>query len=41
MDLRNTLKLVHSLFSENKIDHALIGGLGLSCYGSTRATIDL
>lgn len=41
MDLRKTLKLVHALFTNNKIDHALIGGLGLACYGSTRATVDL
>ena len=41
MDLRKTLKLVHALFSDKKIDHALIGGLGLACYGSTRATVDL
>ena len=41
MDLRKTLKFVHNLFSVNSIDHALIGGLGLACYGSTRATIDL
>lgn len=41
MDLRNTLKLVHKIFSDKQIDHALIGGLGLACYGSTRATIDL
>lgn len=41
MDLRKTLQLVHNLFVENKIEHALIGGLGLACYGSTRATIDL
>jgi hypothetical protein len=41
VDLRKTLKLVHSLFSAKKLDHALIGGLGLACYGSTRATVDL
>ena len=41
MDLRKTLILVHTLFSDNKVEHALIGGLGLACYGSTRATIDL
>lgn len=41
MDLRKTLKLVHTLFSDKKIEHALIGGLGLACYGSTRATVDL
>ncbi len=41
MDLRKTLKFVHSLFSDNLIEHALIGGLGLACYGSTRATIDM
>ena len=41
MDLRSTLKFVHNLLSDNSIDHALIGGLGLACYGSTRATIDL
>jgi hypothetical protein len=41
MDLRKTLKFVHDIFSEASIDHALIGGLGLACFGSTRATIDL
>ena len=41
MDLRSTLKFVHNLLSNNSIDHALIGGLGLACYGSTRATVDM
>lgn len=41
MDLRNTLKLVHELFKNEGIEHALIGGLCLACYGSTRATVDL
>ena len=41
MDLRKTLKFVHSLLTTNSIDHSLIGGLGLACYGSTRATVDL
>lgn len=41
MNLRSTLKLAHSLLEENQIDHALIGGLALACYGSTRATVDL
>lgn len=41
MDLRKTLKFVHDIFSEASIDHVLIGGLGLACFGSTRATIDL
>jgi hypothetical protein len=41
MDLRKTLILVHELFVKAKIDHSLIGGLGLACYGSTRATVDL
>lgn len=41
MDLRTTLKYVHNLFNNSSIAHALIGGLGLACYGSTRATIDL
>ena len=41
MDLRATLKFVHELLEKNSIDHSLIGGLGLACYGSTRATIDL
>jgi hypothetical protein len=41
MDLRSTLKFVHNLLSDNSIDHALIGGLGLACYGSTRATVDM
>lgn len=41
MDLRNTLKFVHNLLVSSHIDHALIGGLGLACYGSTRATVDM
>lgn len=41
MDLRKTLKFVHELFLQAGIEHSLIGGLGLACYGSTRATIDL
>ena len=41
MDLRSTLKFVHELLETNNKDHALIGGLGLACYGSTRATVDL
>lgn len=41
MDLRKTLKHVHGLLNSHKIDHALIGGLALACYGSTRATVDL
>jgi hypothetical protein len=41
MDLRKTLQFVHNLLSSESIAHALIGGLGLACYGSTRATIDL
>lgn len=41
MNLRATLKLAHSLLEQNKIPHALIGGLAMACYGSTRATIDL
>lgn len=41
MDLRKTLKFVHTLLEASQIDHALIGGLCLACYGSTRATIDL
>lgn len=41
MDLRSTLKFVHNLLFDNSIDHALIGGLGLACYGSTRATVDM
>lgn len=41
MDLRKTLKFVHDLLSTNTVDHALIGGLGLACYGSTRATVDM
>ena len=41
MNLRSTLKLAHSLLDQNKIEHAMIGGLALACYGSTRATIDL
>ena len=41
MDLRKILKFVHEIFQSSKIEHALIGGLGLACYGSMRATIDL
>lgn len=41
MNLRSTLKLAHTLLNQHEIDHALIGGLALACYGSTRATIDL
>ena len=41
MNLKATLKLAHSLLDQNNIDHALIGGLALACYGSTRATIDV
>jgi hypothetical protein len=41
MNLRNTIKLVHSLLEQKQIDHALIGGLALACYGSTRATMDV
>jgi len=32
MDLRKTLILVHHLFDQAKIDHALIDGLGLTCF---------
>lgn len=41
LNLRATLKLAHSLLQQNNVEHALIGGLALACYGSTRATIDL
>jgi hypothetical protein len=41
LDLRQTLKLAHSLLQDAAIDHALIGGLALATYGSTRATVDL
>ena len=41
MNLRATLKLAHSLLDQHNIPHALIGGLALACYGSTRATVDL
>jgi hypothetical protein len=41
MNLRATLKLAHSLLDQNGIPHALIGGLAMACYGSTRATVDL
>lgn len=36
-----SLKHAHSLLEQNNIPHALIGGLALACYGSTRATVDL
>ena len=41
MSLRSTLKLAHSILDQHNIPHALIGGLALACYGSTRATVDL
>jgi hypothetical protein len=41
MNLKATLKLAHSILEQHGIDHALIGGLALACYGSTRATIDV
>jgi hypothetical protein len=41
MNLQGVLKLTHQLLENNRIPHALIGGLALACYGSTRATIDL
>lgn len=41
MNLKATIKLAHNLLEQNKIEHALIGGLALACYGSTRATVDL
>lgn len=41
MNLRATLKLAHTLLDQNDIPHAMIGGLALACYGSTRATLDL
>lgn len=41
MDLRATLKLAHLLLNQNQIEHALIGGLALACYGCSRATMDL
>lgn len=41
MNLRATLKLAHSLLDQHSIPHALVGGLALACYGSTRATVDL
>lgn len=41
MNLRATLKLAHSLLEQHNIPHAMIGGLAMACYGSTRATVDL
>ena len=41
MNLRATLKLAHSILEQNQIAHAMIGGLAMACYGSTRATVDL
>jgi hypothetical protein len=41
MNLRNTLKLAHGLLQDNNIEHALIGGLALACYGPARATSDI
>lgn len=41
MNLRSIIKLVHSALDQHSIPHALIGGLALACYGSTRATGDV
>lgn len=41
MNLRSTLKLAHTLLDQHNVNHALIGGLAMACYGSTRATVDL
>jgi hypothetical protein len=41
MNLRATLKLAHTLLEQQHIPHALIGGLAMACYGSTRATVYL
>lgn len=41
MNLRGTLKLAHSILEQERIPHALIGGLAMAWYGSTRATVDL
>ncbi|MFY7992530.1 MAG: hypothetical protein ACOVP4_04480 [Bacteriovoracaceae bacterium] len=41
MDLRKTLLLAHDLFTNEGIDHALIGGLAMVNLGLTRATIDV
>ena len=35
------MQLVHNLLEQERVEHMLIGGLGLSCYGSTRATSDV
>lgn len=41
MELRKSLKLAHNLLQTEGIPHALIGGPGLSCYGLSRATLDV
>lgn len=41
MELRKTIQVVHKLLKQEKVEHALIGGLALSCYGSTRSTMDV
>jgi hypothetical protein len=41
MDIRATLKRVHEFFNKEDVDHLLIGGMALACYGSQRSTVDL
>lgn len=41
MDLEKTLQVVHQVFEQEQIDHALIGGLALATLGINRATYDV
>lgn len=41
IELRKTLTTIHRLLDEQKIPHALIGAMALTCYGSMRATADI
>lgn len=41
IQLRKTLTTIHELLSQSGVQHALIGAMALTCYGSTRATSDI
>ena len=41
MNIRESLSFVKETLSEANIRYALVGGIGLACHGSTRATIDI
>ena len=41
MNFENVLRFLSEYLNQEKIDHALIGGLALGAYGITRVTVDL